>query len=420
MAPQPRLDRTQIFERLQSLPKAFMDTPLAKQSAQLRWPFQGRWGVSIMDRYIAQELMMPFLFGVGAFSSIGVSIGALFELVRRVTESGLSLGLAFEVFVLKMPEFIGLAFPMSTLLATMMTYSRLSSDSELIALRGCGVSIRRLIAPAVVLSLLITGLTFAFNELITPAANYQAAITLEQALDSERPPFREHNIFYREFQRVPEAGNSDERIDQLKRLFYARRFDGETMYGVTILDFSKDGLSQVVSAESATWNVQENLWNFYDGTIYAVSPDAGFRHIVKFDTQQLQLPRTPFDLASYTKEENEMNILEAKKHVEEVVRPSGDQQKIRTWEIRIQQKYALPFVCVVFGLVGASIGVRPQRTNRATSFGVSVVIIFGYYVLAFIANAFGEAGILSPILSAWSPTVIGLAVGVLLMLRASR
>ncbi len=368
-----------------------------------------------MDRYIAKELTLPFLFGVGAFSSIGISIGALFELIRRITESGLAISLAIQIFVLKLPEFIVLAFPMSTLLATMMTYSRLSSDSELIALRGCGVSIRRIIAPAVVLSLLITGLTFVFNELITPAANYRAAITLERALNSERPPFQERNIFYQEFQEARDEPGAQE----LKRQFYARRFDGETMHGLTILDFSQEGLNQVVSAESATWDFSSNTWNFYNGTIYVVSPDGSYRNIVTFEQQQLKLPRTPFDLAGRTKSDAEMNIAEATRQLE-LVRQSGDEKMIRRWQIRIQQKYALPFVCVVFGLVGASIGVLPQRTNRATSFGISIVIIFGYYLLAFITNAMGEVGIFSPFMSAWLPTLLGLAAGLYLLFRASK
>jgi len=372
-------------------------------------------GIKIMDRYIAKELALPFLFGVGAFSSIGISIGALFELIRRITESGLSISLAVQIFMLKLPEFIVLAFPMSTLLATMMTYSRLSSDSELIALRGCGVSIRRIIAPAVVLSLMVTGLTFVFNELITPAANYRAAVTLERALNSERPPFQERNIFYQEFQ----AARDNSGAQELKRQFYARRFDGETMYGLTILDFSQDGLNQVVSAESATWDFSSNTWNFYNGTIYVVSPDGSYRNIVTFEKQQLKLPRTPFDLASRTKSDTEMNIAEATQQLE-LVRQSGDEKMIRRWETRIQQKYALPFVCVVFGLVGASIGVLPQRTSRATSFGISIVIIFGYYLLAFITNAMGEVGILSPFMAAWLPTLLGLVAGLYLLFRASK
>lgn len=385
--------------------------PLLPRFRQQRW-----WNrISIMDRYIARELTLPFLFGVGAFSSIGISIGALFELIRRITESGLAITLAVQIFLLKLPEFVVLAFPMSTLLSTMMTYSRFSSDSELIALRGCGVSIRRIIAPAVVLSLLVTGMTFLFNELITPAANYRAAITMERALNSERPPFQERNIFYQEFQPAADDPNAQE----LKRLFYARRFDGETMHGLTILDFSQRGLNQVVSAESAKWNFSKNSWTFNNGTIYVVSPDGSFRNIVTFKTQELQLPKTPLDLASRTKSDTEMNIAEAK-HQLSLVRQGGDEKQIRIWETRIQQKYALPFVCVVFGLVGASIGILPQRTSRATSFGISIVIIFGYYLLAFITNAMGEVGFLSPFLAAWLPTLLGLVAGLYLLLKASR
>lgn len=370
---------------------------------------------SVMDRYIAKELTLPFLFGVGAFSSIGISIGALFELIRQITNSGLSIMLAGQIFLLKLPEFMVLAFPMSTLLATMMTYSRLSSDSELIAMRGCGVSVRRIVAPAVILSLLVTGSTFAFNEMITPAANYQAAVTLERALSTERPPFRERNILFQEFR----PADDDASAQQLSRLFYARRFDGEEMHDITVLDFSESNLDNIVRSETATWDTGKNLWAFADGTIYSISADGSFRHITRFDRQELQLPRTPLDLASRTKDNTEMNIAEASEYLE-LLRQGGDAQEIRKWEIRIQQKYALPFVCVVFGLVGSALGVRPQRTGKATSFGVSVIIIFGYYLLSFVTNAMGEVGLISPLVSAWFPTALGLAIGGGLLMRSSR
>ncbi len=73
-----------------------------------------RWlpHVPIMDRYISRELTLPFLFGVGAFSSIGVSVGTLFELIRKATDYGLPFALVFEVFLLSLPQFVVLAFPM--------------------------------------------------------------------------------------------------------------------------------------------------------------------------------------------------------------------------------------------------------------------------------------------------------------------
>ncbi len=379
-----------------------------------------RWlpRLSLMDSYIARELTLPFLFGVGAFSSIGVSIGTLFELIRKVTEAGLPASLATEIFLLSLPTFVVLAFPMSTLLATMMTYSRLSSDSELIALRGCGVSIKRLVVPAVVLSLLITGLSFVVNEVLAPASTERAAVILARALDEEKPPFKEGDITFQ--QKQPAADGSG---DELVRFFHARRFDGTTMSGITVVDFSQqeseDGLKQIVSADSATWDFSRNLWEFANGTIYAVSPNGSFRQIIRFDKQDLQLPRTPLDLANRTKKEEEMNIAEATEYLG-ILRQTGDEKAVRKLEVAIQRKYSIPFACVVFGLVGSAVGVRPQRTGKATSFGVSVVIIFGYYLLSFITSAMGEAGIISPFVAGWLPLFLGLTAGLLLLTRLSR
>jgi lipopolysaccharide export system permease protein len=379
-----------------------------------------RWlpRLPIMDRYIARELTFPFLFGVGAFSSIGVSIGALFELIRKVTEFGLPAALAFEIFLLSMPEFVVLAFPMSTLLATMMTFSRFSSDSELIALRGCGVSVKRIIVPAVVLSLLITGLSFGVNEVVAPASTQRAKLLLARALDEEKPPFREGNITFQQLQST-EDGTSEE----LVRFFHARNFDGTTMSGITVVDFSQqddeDGLKQIVSAETATWNVKRNLWEFTNGTIYAVSPNGSFRQIVRFDKQDLQLPRTPLDLANRTKKDEEMNIAEAKEYLK-ILRQTGDEKAVRKMEVSIQNKYSVPFACVVFGLVGSAVGIRPQRTGKATSFGISIVIIFGYYVLSFIMSALGESGLVSPFVAGWLPLSLGLGSGMVLLAKISR
>lgn len=372
---------------------------------------------ALMDRYITAELLLPFLFGVGAFTSVLVAVGTVFELVRKVVESGLPIAIASNVFLLKLPSFIVLAFPMSTLLAALMTYSRLSSDSELIALRSCGVSIYRIVLPAFVLSLAIMGLTFLFNEQVVPAANYRATVTLEQALKEEKPQFQEENIFYPEYQKVELADGS--KIRMLTRLFYADQFDGQRMKGLTIIDRSREGLNQIVVSESAMWNPQQNLWDFFNGTIYLVSADSSYRNIVRFEHQQLQLPRTPLDLAGKVRDSDEMNIAQVKEQLA-LARISGNESKIRRYSLRIQEKLAFPFICVVFGLVGATLGTNPQRKGRATSFGISVVVIFIYYFLLFISDALGLAGALPPAIAAWLPNTFGFGAAGLLLLRAAR
>jgi lipopolysaccharide export system permease protein len=55
--------------------------------------------------------------------------------------------------------------------------------------------------------------------------------------------------------------------------------------------------------------------------------------------------------------------------------------------------------------------------SRATGLGLSVLIIFAYYLLGFMTGSLGMAGLLSPGWAAWLPNLIGLGVGIVLLYR---
>ena len=370
-------------------------------------------GLSVMNLYIIKELVLPFLFGMGIFTSLGLSIGAVFELIRKVTDSGLHWGVAFKVLILRMPEFIVFAFPMSILLATLMAYSRLSSDSELIALRSIGVNIYRLILPAIAFSLCIVSITFFFNNFVAPAANYQASVTLKKALGETRPDFETENILFDEYEDIETADGRTKEV--LTRLFYAEEFDGEQMKNLTVLDRSRSSISQIVVARSAKWNVLENIWDFYDGTIYLIGIDGSYNNVVRFQHQQLALPQTAFDITKKGKKTKEMNIFEAREYLK-TIEPGGDEQRIRKWQVRIQEKIAIPFACLVFAVIGAALGIKPQNSGKATSFGICIGLIFAYYLLSFICQSLGISGVVPPWIAAWLPNFLGLgAAGALLI-----
>jgi lipopolysaccharide export system permease protein len=373
--------------------------------------------ISVLDRYLFKQLSLPFLFGVAAFSSIGISVGALFDLIRKITTLNLPFDIAFQVFFLQMPLYISYALPMSTLLATLMMYSRLSTDSELIAMRSAGMSLYRLILPAVVMSLMITGASFAFNEAIVPAATYRATTTLETALKEDTKKFQEENILSSEYTEVKGEDGKSKRI--LSRIFYASQFNGESLSGLTVLDFSQQGLTQIIAAEAAKWEPGNGRWKFSNGTIYVVSPDGSYRNIFKFAEQEIQLPRTPLDLANRKQDWMEMNIAELQDALN-LANSSGDEKQAYKMRLRIQQKLAIPFICLVFGVIGSTLGMRPQRSGKGTSFAISIGIIFGYYLVAFVCDSLGLLGIFSPILAAWTPTLLGLGLGAFLLQRASR
>ncbi len=390
---------------------------LMKQVKVMSDTWRSRLGgpkLSLMDRYLVSELISPFLFSVGIVSSLGVAIGYLSDLANKVVDSNLPIGQAIQVLLLKVPEFTAYALPISVMLATLMTYGRLSSDSELVALRGCGVSLYRLVTPALVLSLGVTGMTFLLSELVVPTANYQATAILVEYIHEEHPFWQNKDIFYPDYENIQLPNG--ETLRKLRYLFYAERFDGKQMKALTVLQWLGKSLDQIVVSDSASWNFHDNTWDVFDGTIYQIAPDASYQKALPFQHRQLALPKAPFEFALQARNPYEMNLLQAWEYMR-LLRMIGDEKKIITFQVRIQQKLAFPFICVVFGLVGSVLGARPQNMSRATSFGLSVGIIFAYYLLAFLISSLGMLGVLSPLMAGWLPNVIGLGIGGWLLYR---
>lgn len=367
-----------------------------------------------MDRYIVTESIGPFLLSVGIFSSLGVAIGYLSDLINKVIESNLPIVQAAQVLLLKVPEFVSYALPISVLLSSLMVFGRLSNNSEIIALRSCGVSLYRIVAPAIALSLLVTGITFLFNELVVPAANYRATAILVESIQEEHPFWQTRDIFYPDYERVT-LPNGETR-QRLKSLFYAKQFDGKQMKMLTILQWLGENLNQIIISDSASWNGEQQTWDFFNGTIYKIAPDTSYDETLSFDRRQIPFSRVPFDLAVLGRDPDEMNIAQAQAYIK-LLRQTGDEKKLLMFQVRTQQKMAFPFVCLVFGVVGSALGSRPQHVSRATSFGLSVAIVFLYYVLGFSLGSFGTIGIFSPFLAAWLPNFIGLGVGFWLLGR---
>ena len=88
--------------------------------------------IPILDRWIWSQLLPPLVFAIAAFTVVSLSVGVMFELVRKIVESGLPIQAALQILILRLPSFLVISFPMAMLMSSLITYSRLSSNSELI------------------------------------------------------------------------------------------------------------------------------------------------------------------------------------------------------------------------------------------------------------------------------------------------
>ena len=374
--------------------------------------------IPLMDRWLASELVGPLLFGIAAFTTVSLSVGVVFELVRKVAEAGLPLPAAIQVLLLKLPSFLVLSFPMATLMATLLSYSSLSGNSELTALRSLGVSTRRLVLPALVVATLMSVLTFVFNDVLVPASNLQADITLDRALGQAISSQRGDNVLYTRYGTVTGPGGVSG--NGIAQIFFARTFVNEEMRDVTILDFSRIGARQTLMAPRGRWNESRSMWEFFDGRIVSISDDGNKTVTAEFSRYLYPLDHGPIDVARLPRDPAAMTVRQAL-DAEQLLQKSGDLKELRRMQVRIQEKFAFPTICLVFGLIGSSLGVRPNsRTSRGQGFGISVLLIFGYYLMSFVFSSLGIKGTLLPIFAAWMPVIIGLTAGIWLLRAASR
>jgi lipopolysaccharide export system permease protein len=383
------------------------------------WQRTPRWrDLPLLDRWLLQELLGPLLFGIAAFTAVSLSVGAVFELVRRVAESGLPVLAAVKVLLLRLPSFLVLSFPMATLMATLLAYSRLSGSSELTALRSVGVSTRRMVLPAMALALVMTLLTFVFNDAIVPRANLEATNSLERALGKAIATEQSDNALYSRFTDVKLA-NGDS-VKWLTHIFHARQFRKGVMLDVTLLDFSRHGYRQMLTALTGKWNEEQGMWEFNKGRITNIDVASGTTTSASFDRYLYPFTRDPIEVAQLPTDASTMTVGQALT-AERLLLEANNTKEARRLRVRIQEKFAFPAICLVFGLIGSSLGVRPNsRTSRSQGFGISVLLIFGYYLMSFIFSSLGITGTLMPFMAAWLPVFIGLAGGLWLLRQASR
>src|SRR5690606_34924592 len=118
--------------------------------------------VSILGRYILRELAGPLLFGLLAFTSLFISVD-LVQLVRMAVDYGASLTVVVQLIALRLPQVLVYTLPMAVLLAGILTLSRLSANSEIVAMQAGTVSLYRIVAPVIAVGAAATLVSLGFS-----------------------------------------------------------------------------------------------------------------------------------------------------------------------------------------------------------------------------------------------------------------
>ena len=123
----------------------------------------------------------------------------------------------------------------------------------------------------------------------------------------------------------------------------------------------------------------------------------------RFAKELLNIKVDPVDLTKREKTTKEMNTRELKKRIEFKAKMGADTTSDL---VNLHMKYAIPFASLIFSVLGAVVGLKPQRSSSALGLGISLFIIVIYYILISISLGLGLAGFLHPFIAAWLPNII--------------
>ncbi len=361
-------------------------------------------------RYLLMEVLGPFLIGLVIFTFVLLMFQIL-KLTELIVSYGVGLGDVGRLLMYILPPFFVFTVPMSFLLAVLMAISRMSSDSEITALKAGGISLWQLYPPVLALSL-VASLACAFLALVGDPWGKQGFRNMLLELGREKATigvvehvfndsFKDMTLYVHHV--VPEQ-------DLLEGIFLAdERAAGEPL----VVTASRGKLGQ--SPREATLAM-----DLFDGAIHRVDPqDKTIYETVRFKQYRLEV-----DLAEAMGKDQlkrtylEMTMPELRAHIAELRANDDDYAMRRAW-VEYHRRFAFPFACVVFGLIALPLGVSPPRSGRSRGFSTSIIVLCAFYLLFRAGENLGWKGVLHPIVAMWTPLAVGVALGLYLLKKKS-
>jgi lipopolysaccharide export system permease protein len=371
-----------------------------------------------LNRYIFWDYLVVFLAALGLITFV-MTVGALVKAVDLMAR-GVSPMLIVKFFFLNIPYILSFSMPISTLFAALILFGRLSMDSEISAMKSCGISLWRLTAPLILLSILLSAICVYINCEVSPAAKYANRELLRTAGVEEPINLLEEGRFIRDFPGL---------------MIYVGRKNGTAVKDVVAYELDKTGnVKRSVRAKSgdiAADNTNRLLTvKLYDVRIEM--PDAKDPHDVS-KTTYVNAQYYPIKLdfekvlksKPTVKKRGQMRIGELIDRIRNIEREfpmlSNADRLIEKTRLIVEanQRISIAIGCFSFMLIGIPLGVKSHRKETSTGMILSLVIVFAYYLFIVVAKSLADYPALHPNLILWIPLIIAQISGLWLIKRSS-
>lgn len=341
-----------------------------------------------MLRYVLGEMIPTFFLGVLVFVFILLMFQAL-RLTEFVLVHGVKLTTIAQIMTYLSTSFLPILFPMSLLFTVLLTYSRMSSDSEIVAFKAVGLNMLSIISPAFILSVLIGLLSLQTSFHIAPWGNRQFEVLVTK-LGSMKPgvAIKEGTFSEGFFDLVVYANKVDSKTGRLSGVFIYDEHDANTPITV-IASEGRLSLDPDKPGHSASLLLT-------NGSIHRTSEG---RHTkIDFENYSINL-NDPVTESFRNKSPPSLTIDELR---EQLANPKTQGEERLTLETEFHRRLAIAFACVLFALIGVGLGTVTNRRNvKGGGAVICLALIVTYWIIYVTAEGMARKGTLPPFIAMW-------------------
>ncbi len=358
--------------------------------------------MTILSRYIVKEIAKHF--GIILIAVMGIYLTVDFiEKIDNFMEAKVPFGRALLYFGYKLPLILIQITPVGVLLSVLITFGLMSKHNELIALRSSGINLVSLISPILSCGVAATLLVLLMNEGVAPLTMIRAnKIWLQEVKRNRMTTIQQKDIW----------------LKGERAIIHLKYYEPETMsvMGINVNRFDKQSnLVQRIDAKIGVF--QKGRWLLKEGIAQQRDQLTEDWHISLFESQWVDLPFTPEELAKAAPQTEEMSFLQLNDYVKKIRAEGYDATR---YEVDLHAKISFPFVCLIMTLVGAGLAARGKiKDGLAISIVYGLGIVFLYAITFFLLFLrLGYAGILPPLLAAWGVNLLFFSLAAYLFMNA--
>lgn len=356
-----------------------------------------------IERYVFGSFLSSFLLAFLVLSFV-LTIGLLVQIVGYIMD-GVPMSLVGEFCLVSLPETLQWSMPLALLVSSILVFSRLSADSEIAAMRACGIHLLTVMKWPILFGLLCTALGFWVNNEVVPRGHeirrtLKTKVSVGTGLSVLSP------------------GKVIDDFPKVKLYFGSK--EGNWVRDLIVLDYSNPRVERMITAEKAliTQKGADVELELYRMTIEPV--DEKHRSMARANRFVYTMKDVIRD-KQYTRRTKDFRFTEMISKIAEqertVARSDGSSRikgterflakcQLASMAVELNKRFVFAMASICFVMIGIPLGIRSQRKESTVGMAIALAVSLGYYVIIMLMLSLEENFKLHPEVLIWLPVAI--------------